>query len=101
MQLFAKNTGSGLFMNLALGNGSSFSILSSTAGTNACAAATWHHVALVYDGYQYMLLVNGVIDQQVVSTTNAALASPLFLGAYGTSAGPTTGLNSPNYIDNF
>jgi hypothetical protein len=69
-------------------NGTSYNLLNGTQTTGGMAATTWHHFALVFNGTNYRIFVNGVLNNTVANTNNisATAFNAIKFGADGSTA---------------
>ena len=78
----------GNLLALSLGQGSSFNIANLTTITGAIAAATWYHIAIVYNGTNYKVYNNGVLALTISNSTKitSTTFNNIRFGGDGTTA---------------
>lgn len=80
-------TSTGRFINISIGQGTSFNILNTTNLTNAISANIAYHIAIVCTGTQYNIYKDGVLSATVNSTLRLPASSfnSFIFGSDGTT----------------
>jgi len=81
LSLRVYGSGGNQYLRLFLGStGSSFNIANGTQGTTDLATGQWYHIALVFDGSNYIVYLDGIVEITVASSLALYTPGGLWLG---------------------